>query len=241
MRKTYQGIETSFYLMKSYEFLSISHSKTFSELDRNIDEENSINYYNCFALINLNSGIIEGLLRSILVEKIEREYDNQIELNNSIIISSILQKARYEIETQGGWEKLQEQFSTYLKINLKIILGVELFQSLKILFKLRNIFVHGTTLVEPCANISDDDKDYYPYKWQTNLQEVSDYCQKNFRKDSIINALALYDFPIHFFEKTKALGYIMKENFSGLHPRIDNVIHEISVVKFGKKKLYNFL
>ena len=241
MRKAYQGIETSFYLMKSYEFLSISHSKTFSELDRNIDEEYSINYYNCFALINLNAGIIEGLLRSILVEKIEREYDNQIAINDSVVITSILQKARYEIETQGGWEKLQEQFSAYLKINLKTILGDDLFQSLKILFKLRNIFAHGTTLVEPIEKISDDDKNYYPYKWQTNLQEVNSYCKENFRKDSIFNALALYDFPIHFFEKTKALSSIIKENFSGLHPRIDNVVHEISLVKFGKKKLYNFL
>ena len=241
MRKPYQGIETSLYLMKSYEFLSISHYKTFKEFERNVDKSDSINYYNGLALISLNAGIIEGLLRSILVEKIEKEYDEVSKKNISTSIKSILIKSRNEIETQGGWEKLQEQFSTYFDINLKSVLGNNNFLTLKVLFKLRNIVSHGTAFIEPLNKIENLDKDLYPYKWQTKLQEVNNYCVENFGENSIIKAMGLYKFPIHFFEKTKEIIILLEKDFSNLHPRIDNVFNEIKIVEFGKRKMYNFL
>ena len=71
---------------------------------------NAINYY-CAPTISLNAAIVEGLARSVLVEVI-RDIDSTYSQGIGEISQSILQKARYEIETQGGWEKLQSQYST---------------------------------------------------------------------------------------------------------------------------------
>jgi hypothetical protein len=243
MNKPYQGLETSLYLMKSYEYLSKSHVDAFRE-EKALRPEvnpNGINYFCAPALLSLNAAIVEGLARSVLVEVVERDINSTYNKGAGKISQSILQKARYEIETQGGWEKLQSQYSTYVGITLQSILGKENFQTMSVLFKLRNIFAHGTTLVEPIAKMHDDEQQFYPYQWQRKLQAVKEYCSNYFGVESITEAMLIHDFPKHFFEITKQVATSLGEEFDGLHERVYVTIHEINVVDFGRKKLYHFM
>lgn len=229
--------------MKSYEYLSKSHVDAFKEekaLRPGINP-NAINYYCAPALINLNAAVVEGLARSILVEVIERDIDNTYNQGIGKISQSILQKARYEIETQGGWEKLQSQYSTFAGTSLQSILGKENYQSMSVLFKLRNIFAHGTTLIEPIAKMSEEDRQFYPYQWQRKLQAVQGYCLQHFGVESVSEALLIHGFPKHFFEITKQVATSLGKRFEGLHERVYTTVHEINVIDFGRKKLYHFM
>ena len=243
MKKPYQGLETSLYLMKSYEYLSKSHVDAFKEEKalRPGVNPNAINYYCAPALISLNAAIVEGLARSVLVEVIERDIDSTYSQGIGEISQSILQKARYEIETQGGWEKLQSQYSTFVGVSFQSILGKENFQTMTVLFKLRNIFSHGTALIEPIAKMHDKDRQFYPYQWQRKLQIVQEYCAQNFGVEAVTEAMLIHDFPKHFFEVTKQVATSLGEKFDGLHERVYTTIHEINIVDFGRKKLYHFM
>jgi len=228
-------------MMKSYEFLSHSHRKAFEEFNRDIKAVHGINYYCAPALISINGAIIEGLIRSFLVELLEFELDSTYKKKVGKITTAMLQKARYDVEHQGGWEKLNQQYSLYIGQTIKDIVGDDDFRSLSILFKLRNVFSHGTCAIEPLDTMADEHKEYYPYKWQTKMQDVNSYCKEKFGNDSYVDAVAIYEFPIHFFEVSKRVATNFGENFKGLHDRVYEVVHEINVVDFGRKKLYAFL
>ena len=237
----YSGIETAFYLTKAYELLSNSHRNAYREA-QDFSQDESINYYCGPALLSINASIIEGTLRSILAVKLEENLDELVRLEQySQVTLQSLQKARYEVELQGGWEKLKEQYSAYLDLSLKNMMGKTLYESFEVLFIIRNIVAHGTTFIEPLEAMSDHQKNLYPYKWQGKLQRANQYFKKEFEKDSLLEALKIYSLPEHFLEKTRQLVTILNGNFSDLTPRIKATLHEIQVIDFGRKKLYYFL
>ena len=83
----------------------------------------------------MHASIVEGTMRSILVARIEENLEEVVKQKQySRITLQTLQKSRYEVELQGGWEKLKEQYGTYLELHLKVLMGKELYESFEVLF-----------------------------------------------------------------------------------------------------------
>jgi hypothetical protein len=241
------GLETCLILTKAYATLSLEHNKLM-QIQRN-DEENfqipidqTINYKNAFALLILNASIIEGGLRTILSEQIhsERERETQYRVDQGLTDQSKTElfflKFVYDVETQGGWEKLQEQYLFFNNISLNSLMkqkDPDLREAINTLFILRNILSHGTAIVQPNQPMDESMQDLYPYKWQCKLQQGSVYLKKIFGKDNIFENLAEYSMPEHFWQRTQELFNLIESKFIPLPSRSKRIVEIIKQYRFG--------
>lgn len=216
----YKGLETNYSLLYAYEVLALQYKRknqpkaAFSEEHKvgplaEVPAMNFNNYCFTFALLNTNAAIVEGVMRSILSEIVAEEVDRQIKAgmqagkNERSSPENLLNKFFIEIDAQGGWERLKEQYANYLGLAIDKTISAQTKEAMSALFVLRNILAHGTAIIHPSEQLPDDLKDEPIFKWQSRLQGARVYLEKQFGHKDIFENLAEYNVPEHFMEKTK--------------------------------------
>lgn len=210
----YKGIETSFSLLQAYERLALEYTrkqKPHAPIIQGMTEQPSqdyVNYGYSLALLNLNAAIIEGTLRSALSEVVWDEVDNQIKLGTAKgqtrkgPIEQLLYRFQMEVDGQGGWSKLKEQYALWFNVELdKVSAGPR--EAVEVLFVLRNVLAHGGTLLQPTEEVPDDIKDDAVAAWYRKLQRARVYLQKEFKHDDVFKNLSEFSIPEHFFNASK--------------------------------------
>lgn len=225
----FKGLETSLPILYSYEILAIQYKRKCKPREA-ISEDSLLpgrpsknygNYNYTFALLNMNAAIVEGVMRSILSEIVSEEVQRQVELGTQLGQSKrsppeiLLNKFFIEIDGQGGWERLKEQYSSYLSLKIDKELQPKTKDAMSALFLLRNILAHGTALMHPSQRLSEEMKDEPMFKWQSRLQGARVYLEKEFGHEDIFDNLAEFDVPEHFFGVTKQF-------LSEILPKIDH-------------------
>jgi len=236
--------------MVSYETLALSHKKMdwieknkSTPMFGNNEPNPYVNYNNVFSLLLLNASIIEGALRSLLSQRILDDIDIAAEEGKErgqtkpSKPEEMLSKFHSDIEMQGGWEKIKEQYSFYFNVSLDRLMAEDLKESINILFTLRNILAHGTAIIEPTNRMDESMKDIYPYNWQRKLQKVSVYLKREFKNDSVFDNLAEHELPEHFLNKTKELFKKIEDEFNPIVGRPENIFKLMDSYSFG----YNHL
>lgn len=255
----YKGVETSVPLLLAYEALALAHKKapnTRGWRDRlqkfGTDEEkfsvpeeatskDFANYDQSFALLIINASIVEGTLRTILSEKVGAEIEALTERGISegktkpSKPEQLLEKFRLDVELQGGWEKLKEQYLIYLDLSLDNALSEPVREGINALFVLRNVLAHGTALIHPVTQMDESMKDLYPYNWQRRLQRARVYLKKIFGHDEIFDNLAEFDLPRHFMDLSKKAFRELEASLDGIPPRAVRTIGLIDGYQFGFK------
>ena len=145
----------------------------------------------------------------------------------------------FHILISGHIIAFKEQFKFYFDDSIESKIGKQVYESINVLFTLRNVLAHGTTLIQPKYKMDETLKDIYPYKWQTKLQDVDIYLEKNFGKGSIIDNLACHSVPEHFINATKELFLILEKNYSPFTKRIKNTTDMLKQYSFGKRYYTN--
>lgn len=216
----YKGLETSYSLLYAYEILSLQYKRKNKPTEALADENKILhfpevpsmsfnNYSFTFALLNMNAAIVEGLMRSVLSEIVSIEVDRQINIGKQAgrdkrtPPENILNKFFIEIDAQGGWDRLKEQYANYLSLSIDKTISPQAKEAMNTLFFLRNILAHGTAIIHPSEQLPDDLKDEPIFKWQSRLQGARVYLKKQFGHEDIFENLAEFDVPGHFLEMTK--------------------------------------
>lgn len=250
----YKGIETSYALLASYEVLAIQYKRKNApraassinpEVFKAIQPMNYNNYGFTIALLNINAAVVEGVMRSVLSEIVSKEVDHQATTRGQpgstgrSSSENLLNKFYIEVDAQGGWEKLKEQYASYLGLSIDKAISPQTKEAISTLFVLRNTLAHGTTMRHPSEHISDDLRDEPIFKWQSRLQGARIYLESQFHHKDIFENLAEYDVPEHFLLKTKAF-------LSEIIPRIDHkpqraerTIAAIQTFSFGYINIIN--
>lgn len=243
-------LETASSLIVSYEILALEYNRAkirrssivgIAEPESQDDSSNHFNNFNItFSLLNLNASIIEGALRSILSEQLNYDINKSVEKGmregntEPTAQERLLYKFRDEVEAQGGWERLKEQYSVYLKLSLNEITSADVKEGLDVLFALRNIIAHGTAIVYPKTNMENDLKDVYPYSWQRKLQRVRVYMKKHFGHEDIFDNLSEYGVPEHFLNITKEFAKDIEKAIEPLPERGKLTLDKIKQYSFAK-------
>jgi hypothetical protein len=234
--KPYKGLETARVLLISYGTLALAYreaqekEKSLSFIDGREPNNKKTNYGYCLSLLIINAAIIEGTLRSLLSERLLQDTS---ENSQSTLEERLLKQYRSEIEMKGGWENLKNQYTIYFNKPFNEAIGKDLLQSINVLFSLRNILSHGTTIVQPLEKMDDSMKDFYPYKWQTQLQETTVYLEKVFGDKDIFINLADDSMPKHFLDKTKELFDAVNRSYSPLPSRANETMEMLKSYSFG--------
>ena len=239
---TFRGWETSLSLMLAYDGLARNHAQRL----RNAPKEPGTTephprdvYRNLFALLILNASIIEGTMRTILSERVRAD------LNAAVAAgrlrgrtghdgpTRLLEEFLISTESAGSWSKLTSDYKSYLGEAMHDGLPPDLVQGIENLFVLRNIFAHGTALIQPKTKMSDDMKGIYPFNWQSRLHGVSVYLEKHFKRGGVFENLAHPDVAEHFMEITKRYFAEMQRKFDPLPERAVETIRLINGYSFG--------
>lgn len=173
------------------------------------------------ALMNMNAAVLEGSLRSLLCELLQRDAEmlgehsifNTYQPEYRMLARSYnqLKSLKEEVELQGGWDKLKRHYKEYLGVNIDTLLDKEKTSAINSIFTLRNIAAHGTSYVIPKVALTDNDKGTYLFKWQSKTQSLSVYTKKVFDLD-VLEALQHPCFAYHFMELTKELMQKIKSD-----------------------------
>jgi len=192
------------------------------------------------SLVNIGAAVLEGALRSVLCETLQRDSEILGEQSKSVqgqysylpTVKSykLLTRYRNQVELQGGWSNLKKQLSEYLEIRIDELLSKQDTSGVNGLFTLRNIAAHGTGYVTPKHQVDDTDKDSYLSKWQSKTQELSVYVNKTFNLD-VLEALQHPAFSYHFFELIKKL--VSTIDSSSLPDNAEMLLHNIKSYSFG--------
>lgn len=243
-----KGLETSSSLLFAYEILAIQYKNKNKpreslsgqyDIDTAVPSMNYNNYGYTFALLNINAAIIEGVMRSILSELVSEEVDRRTRLgilagkDKRDSVENILNKFSFEVEGQGGWDKLKEQYASYLGLSIDKTITSQTKEAMSALYVLRNILAHGTAIIHPFEQVPDALKDEPAFKWQSRLQGARVYLEKQFGHKDIFENLAEFDIPEHFLEKTKEF---MKEILPAIQhepKRANKTIVALSNYSFG--------
>lgn len=216
----YKWFESTYSLFRAYETLALEYKNRNAPKEAFSTEhtsgplaarssKNFSNYNYTLALVNINAAIIEGTLRSILVEIVAEDVEERTlqgksrGQNKRTPQENLLNKFYLEIDSSGGWDKLKEHYSTYLGISVDRSLTASTKEAMSALFLLRNIFAHGTALVHPSEKVPDEMKDEPVFRWQSRVQAATVYLEKHFGHKDVFDNLAEFDVPKHFFEKSK--------------------------------------
>ncbi|MEB3309952.1 MAG: hypothetical protein VKJ02_06935 [Snowella sp.] len=250
----FRGLETCSILIKAYATLSIDHEKTMTLEENNAELFKRpinpyVNYKNTFALLILNASIIEGGLRTILSEQIhlEREKETQYRINRGLTEQSKAElfflRFLYDVETQGGWDKLKEQYIFFNNVSLDSLMkkkDPDLREAITILFRLRNVLSHGTAIIQPNQPMDESMQDLYPYKWQSQLQQGAVYLKKFFENDNIFENLAEHGMPEHFWKRTQELFDLIENKFTSLPSRSQRIVKMIKEYSFGYRLPFGY-
>ena len=245
---TYIQMNTSAHLLNAYDELALTIKKKAyipgESNPFNIPFDKHKQSAGCvglnLALININAAVLEGSLRSLLCEVIQRDSEklgehtisNTDQPQYKVLTRSydLLKSFQEEVEFQGGWDKLKRQYKEYLDVNLDKALDKEKTSAINSIFTLRNIAAHGTTYVVPKDTLTDDDKGTYLFKWQCKTQSLTIYTKKIFNLD-VLSALQHPCFAYHYMELTKELlNKIQSDRFP---PNAKMLLKNIRDYSFG--------
>lgn len=246
----YKGLETSYSLLVAYEVLALQYKSKYKPRPAISEEhktgvlgevlsKNFNNYSYTFALLNINAAIVEGLMRSILSELVSEEVDRQVKSGIQTgrtarsFPDNLLNKFFIEIDAQGGWGRLKEQYATYLGLSIDKKINVQTKDAMDTLFVLRNILAHGTALIHPSEKLSDEFKDEPIFKWQSRLQGARVYLEKQFGHEDIFENLAEFSVPEHFLGKTKEFLTEILPEIKHQPQRAEKTISAIQNFSFG--------
>ena len=246
----YKGLETSTSLLIAYESLALAYKsmyerqESYSTLGMTGSVPSAVNPYNNFshglALLVINASIIEGTLRSILSSRVLD--DIQIASVEGLrkgqtgpdFPEKLMRKFLSDLELTGGWQQLKSAYQTYLgdKIETKIN-NSDLLQTIEVLFTLRNIFAHGTSLIKPSEVMGEHESEEYPYNWQNKLHPLQVYLKKQFRYEDIFDNLAEYGMPEHFFAKTQEFFLLVETGLAPMPLRVSKTLDMLKGMSFG--------
>lgn len=240
----YRGWDTARSLLIAYESLALAYEKQhkIEQINAECAEREPVKYVNynhCFALLVLNASILEGVLRSIISDRVTSDIDEAVKKGMAegrtepSKPEQLLSKFLSDIEMQGGWDRLKEQYSFYYDISLEKLVSSDIKEGITTLFVLRNVLSHGTTIIQPKIKMEDGLKDIYPFNWQRKLQRVSVYLEKEFKNGGLFENLAEHDVPAHYFDVTKSFLSEAKKQFGPLPDRIHETIQMIEGYNFG--------
>lgn len=240
----YRGWDTARSLLIAYESLALAYEKQhkIEQINAESYKREAVkysNYNHCFALLILNASILEGVLRSMISDRVTSDIDRAAKKGMTegrtepSKPEQLLSKFLSDIEMQGGWDRLKEQYSLYYDISLEKLVSSDVREGVTTLFVLRNVLAHGTTMIQPKAKMEDSLKDIYPFNWQRKLQRVAVYLEKEFKKGDLFENLAEHDVPAHYFDVTKSFLSEAKNQFGPLPDRINETIRMIEGYNFG--------
>lgn len=216
----YKWVETTYHLLQTYDALALDHRKKGEPHEASSPEVTSgllatrcsmdySNYSHTFALININAAIVEGTMRSLLSEMVSKDVKTRttqgIEVGQTERTpqENLLNKFYIELDSSGGWDKLKENYATYIGLSIDKTMNQNTKEAMQTLFLLRNIFAHGTTFIHPSQKVPDEMRDEPIFKWQSRVQSATAYLKKTFGHEDVFDNLAEYWLPKHFFDKTK--------------------------------------
>ena len=238
------GFETSAALVEAYATLALAYrmensaNASMAELLGRPSRE-AANYGVSLALLTINAAIAEGWVRNVLVECLLSELEDVEAAKHKLGVTLTTVSDKYftrylsDIEQQGGWDRLKGQFALYRDAPLEGVLGKDLAEAINTLFVLRNVVAHGTTFILPAAKMPDDQKDLYPFAWQSKLHGAGMYLERQFKKGDFYANLGVYGVPGHFFEKTKELVKAVASHFGTLPERSARIAAVITGYQFG--------
>jgi hypothetical protein len=247
----YRVWETSASLLIAYEVLALGYEKSKSIRTPLVFDENNelkkaeppkydyTNYNQSLALLVLNASILEGILRSIISEKLSADIKEEIEQGKRLGKTApskseqLMYKFRDEVELQGGWENLKNQYSFYFDISLEKATDGSTREGVSALFVLRNILAHGTAIIQPSEAMDEEMKDVYPYTWQRKTQRAHVYLKTIFGHDSFFENLAEHAVPEHFMAVTKKFITDIEEQLKPLPERAKKTTEMLNKYSFG--------
>jgi hypothetical protein len=219
IKTTFVQLNTNAWLIDTYELLAIDMLKKSFDFDLT-DPENLVskaimldeNIGKNLTLVNLNAAIIEGTLRTLFSDILQRDsvtigelsIANKNEKNYLQVARTygMIKRLIYEVELSGGWENIKRQYREYADIDLDKLCSNEMKSALDTIFVIRNAAAHGTAFTMPKDKMVEDHKDLYPYKWQSKLHGMNMYVNTTFRMD-FFNSLRSHEFSKHFMEVTQ--------------------------------------
>jgi hypothetical protein len=115
----------------------------------------------------------------------------------------LLYKFQMDVDGQGGWSKLKEQYATWLSVELDMNVSAAPREAVEVLFVLRNVLAHGGSLFHPSEAVPDDLKDDAVAAWYRKLQRARVYLKKTFGHDDVFENLSEFAVPEHFLDQSK--------------------------------------
>ncbi|WP_313738284.1 hypothetical protein [Acinetobacter sp.] len=230
---SYLNLATHQVLLRSYEQLALLHKRknTPKKIDSSQDavstsfmltfekEEKIIdNYVYNFPLLSLNAAIIEGALRYVLSQNLRNEINRHIEENSKkgatgkSSYENILDSFLIRLESEGGIEKLFSFYTGFLKFDISKEINKDLYRKIKILFSLRNILAHGTTLVEADPETIDQNNEAF-FKQQKTLEEARKLLNQLYGEDDFLKNLSHFELPKYFMSITQEFLKEFKDKF----------------------------
>lgn len=201
-------------LLETYEFIAIKkfNSTVSKEKGTDVPDFDDKNRSFAITLLVLNAMILEGVLKNILYYYIDEEINQRTfeGMKNDgrtkpSKMEQIFYKYRDDMQSSSTWSKVRDSYPLLLDISFKDVVDSDTNEAIEVLFSLRNILAHGAPIIQPKERMPDDEKDIYPYKWQTSTQRINVYLQKQFGGDDLFENLAKSDLPKHFMEMTTKL------------------------------------
>ncbi|WP_440779955.1 hypothetical protein ACTACN_00835 [Pseudomonas syringae] len=237
----YLGWETATSLLLAYESMALAHRTTLRRVSTDGTEPHAyFSYMHSFGLLILNASVVEGTVRTILTEKVKGDLNEAVERGiragrmEHDSPTRLLQKFLIELESSGGWDNLVKTAGvSYYGGALDAEVDKDVKEGITVLFTLRNVLAHGTTLIQPTVKMTDDMKDIYPYSWQAKLHGVSMYLERHFKRGGMLENLADPDLPEHFMDVTKKYFDQLAPRFSPLPERAQKTVDMIRSYSFG--------
>jgi hypothetical protein len=238
----YIGWETATSLLLAYDTLAANHTKTLRHAPTEPGKDEPHPYYkykNAFALLILNASIVEGTMRTILSERVKADLDKAVARGSREGRTEhdpptrLLENFLIELESNGSWSKLLTSAASYLGYKMDREIDAPTRDGIDHLMNLRNVFAHGTALIQPFTKMSDDMKGQYPFNWQSKLHGIAMYLEKQFCRGDIFLNLAHPDCPKHFMEVTERYLTEIEKHFSPLPERAANTIEMVKAYRFG--------
>ncbi|EPP3373171.1 hypothetical protein ACUN40_002548 [Proteus mirabilis] len=246
----YLTFNTSVHLLTAYENIALTLNRKRDLTVYNDDDTTKVTLNmstehagNNLALINLNAAIIEGTLRqlfssllkddSCIIGELAKE-DTQ---NQTVLFKAYenIRSSNNDLELNGGWDKLKNEIFNYTNLDLNSCMtNPDTFQTL---FTLRNATSHGTALVAPSNKMAENEKNFYPYKWQNKLNASQIYINKIFELD-LFNALSHPDFAKHFM--TETITFMNNIQTRNIFKSNNFLLTNFSKFKFGMSSSHTF-
>lgn len=212
---SYLGFMTAQALLRPYRSLALNHRKAKESEKLSADlfkrpEHPAVDIGNTAALLTLNASILEGTLRLLLSEHLWQERERAViegkKAGRTVPTKgeTFLAKFQNELELEGGWSRLANQYTAFFSVSLDAVMSEKdktLTEAINSLFVLRNVFAHGTALIQPTEKMDDTQKDDYPYDWQRKLQRAAVYLKSQFKGEDVFELLAQDGVPEHFWKR----------------------------------------